>query len=64
VRARCAAGYSPARSVGTSRLAKVEASLSPREVVLVWLVEAQRFASLVMYTRSSLDLPDAATLFF
>jgi len=42
------------------RLAKVEASLSPKEAVLRWLAEAQQYPSLVDHARSIVDLPVSA----
>ena len=46
--------------IAERRLAKVEASLSPRAAVLRWLAEAQQFPSLVDFTRSIIDLPVSA----
>jgi len=45
------------------RVTKLEGALLPREAVLAWLVEAQRFPSLVDHVRSIAELPvEAAPL--
>jgi hypothetical protein len=43
------------------RLARVEGSLAPRQIVLRIVGEAQEFDGLEAYTRSVIDLPDAAS---
>jgi hypothetical protein len=50
-------------SAGARRLAKLEGALPPREAVLAWLVEAQRFPSLEDHARAIAALPvEAAPL--
>jgi hypothetical protein len=50
-------------TAASRRVAKLEGALHPREAVLAWLVEAQRFPSLVDHVRSIAGLPvEAAPL--
>ena len=50
-------------TVADRRLAKLESSLSPREAVLAWLVEAQQFPTMEDHARSIAELPvEAAPL--
>ena len=47
-------------SVGRRRLDKIEASLTPRQAVLLWLDEASRFGSMRAYVSSLQGQPTSA----